>query len=73
MKEFLTEKGFTLVSQCSCGGTFRQTFKKNINFKSFTVILMPRRSRFEFRSDYKVAARGTYDDLEETLKEHEVI
>lgn len=73
MKEFLTAKGFTLASQCSCGGTFRQTFKKSINFKTYEVILMPNRVRFELRLDYKVIDKGTYEELKAKLNGYEII
>lgn len=73
MKEFLLSKGFTLTSQCSCGGTFRQTFRQNIGIKTYEVILMPNRGRFELRYNYKVIAKGANDELEQKLKENEVI
>lgn len=73
MRDFIEKNGFLLVSQCSCGGTFRQTFKKSVNLKVYEVVLMPNKSRFELRLNFKTVGKGNADELERVMSELEFI
>ncbi len=73
MRELIESKGFKLKSSCSCGGTFRQTFKSNnARHIGIEIILFPSRKRFEIRKHYKRIARGKDVEFENTLKEYEL-
>lgn len=71
MRELIEHIGFILKSSCSCGGTYRQTFKKNGS--DFEIIIVPNRKRFEIRKFYKVVSSGKEEDFEQKLKENGII
>ena len=63
MKEILEKNGFKLYSACSCGGTFRQTYKKNGS--EFEVTIRPNQGKFEIRKEFKIIASGKSDIFEQ--------
>ncbi len=71
MRELIESKGFKLKSSCSCGGTFRQTFKSNsAKYTGVEIILFPNRKGFEIRKHYKRIVKGKDVELEKILKEN---
>lgn len=72
IEDLLQQKHFVLHSSCSCGGTYRKTYKSNQVGNNIEVILMPNRERFNLRKDYKTLENGTYDELKAVFEKHEI-
>ena len=73
MKEVLEKNGFVLKSQCSCGGTLNQTFRKRVGMKSFEVGIQPKRGSWKLLQDGARIASGKEIELIDKLKEHGAI
>ena len=73
MKELLENNHFRLTSQCSCGGTLNQTFKKKVGLKSFEVTIRPKMGTWKLLQDNARIASGKEESLIEKLQENGAI
>lgn len=80
MKKLIEALGFTLVSQCSCGGTFTQNFTNKSRFEGIKIVLKPEFKKFEIIKHGRSLAKGKgtpeqncVELLTEALKKHGII
>lgn len=73
MEEIITNAGFNIINQCSCGGTITQTWVKRIGEKKYVVKLRPNRKTFEIRLSNTRIATGKQEELTDKLKENGII
>lgn len=73
MKELLENNHFRLTSQCSCGGTLNQTFRKRVGVKSFEVTIQPKRGTWKLLQDGARVASGKEELLIDKLQENGAI
>jgi len=73
MEDILKNAGFTMINQCSCGGTLNQTWTKAVGLKKYEVKTQPKRMRFEIRLSNARIATGKQEELTDKLKENGII
>lgn len=70
MKETLQKYGFTMKSCCSCGGTYKETWKKQTPKGMFNVSSMPKKGIFNIKlNDVTIVKNTKADELEAKLIE----
>ena len=72
MKELLLSNSFKLVSNCSCGGTYRETYAKNRS-ASIQIEIMPIKKTFRLIINGKREKVLSETLFEQTMKEYELI
>ena len=73
MKELLISLGFKLKSSCSCSGTYNETYKKQTTKGMISVIIKPSRLTWQLRIENVYQTKGNSQELEQKLKDYELI
>lgn len=71
MKETLLNRNWYKYSQCSCGGTLRETWKSN-RFPNWDVEVMPTKNTFILKRNNISKGSGKAESLEQKLKDNEI-
>lgn len=66
MKEILINAGFTLLSKCSCSGTYTEKWIKNSD--RFDIRPNRKKNQWTFRKSGQVIKSGNADELQEYIQ-----